>query len=114
MIDTPLSQPAPSLSADTCVRAVIRPVAAESVSASLDLMFGPLDHRWRWEGTVVEMVHSKSQVDAAVDQVKGHLLHVHVTLIPTNNHYSQHNPTWLCPKTWREEIIENLPAAFTA
>ena len=99
MVGTPLLQPPPSLSADTCVRAVIRPVAAESAFATLDLMFGPRDHRRQGglEGTVVEMVHSKSQV-VAVNQMKGHLLHV--TLIPINNHYSQHNPTWLCPKTW--------------
>ena len=59
MVGTPLLQPALSPSADTCVRAVIRPVAAESVSASLDPMFGPRDHQGL-EGTVVEMVHSKS------------------------------------------------------
>ena len=47
-------------------------------------MFGPRG-QGGLEGTVVEMVHSKSQV-VAVDQVKGHLLHV--TLILTNNHYS--------------------------
>ena len=59
MVGTPLLQPALSPSADTCVRAVIRLVAAESVSASLDPMFGPRDHQGL-EGTVVEMVHSKS------------------------------------------------------
>ena len=84
MVGTPLSQPAPSLSADTCVRVVTRPAAAESVSASLDPMFDPRG-QGGLEGTVVEMVHSKSQV-VAVNQMKGHLLHV--TLIPINNHYT--------------------------
>ena len=41
MVGTPCLQPAPSPSADTCVRVVTRPVAAESVFASLDLIFGP-------------------------------------------------------------------------
>ena len=95
MVGTPLSQPAPSLSADTCVRVVIRPAAAESVSASLDLMFGPRG-QGGLEGTVVEMVHSKSQVVAAVDQMKGHLLHV--TLIHTNNHYTNTIPLGSAPK----------------
>ena len=60
MVGTPLSQPAPSPSADTYVRAVTRPVAAESAFAFLDLMFGP-QGQGGLEGTVVEMVHSISQ-----------------------------------------------------
>ena len=56
-------------SSDTCVLVVTRPVAAGSDFASLDLMFGPRG-QGGLEGTVVEMVHSKSQVVAAVDQVK--------------------------------------------
>ena len=74
MVDTPPLQPAPSLSADTCVHAVTRPAVAESVSSSLDLMFGPQGQ----EG-------SEEVVVAAVDQINcNHLLHV--TLISTNNH----------------------------
>ena len=61
-------------SSDTCVHVVTRPVAAGSDFASLDLMFGPRARgQGGLEGTVVEMVHSKSQVVAAVDQMKGHL-----------------------------------------
>ena len=93
MVGTPLLQPAPSLSADSCVRAVIRPVAAESVFASLDPMFDPRGQGL--EGTVVEMVHSKGQV-VAVNQMKGHLLHV--TLIHTNNHYTNTIPLGSAPK----------------
>ena len=94
MVGTPHLQPALSPSADTCVRAVIRPAAAESVSASLDPMFDPQGQGL--EGTVVEMVHSKSQVVVAVNQMKGHLLHV--TLIPTNNHYTNTIPLGSAPK----------------
>ena len=64
---------------------VTRPAAAGSVFAFLALMFAPRG-QGGLEGTVVEMVHSKSQVVVAVNQMKGHLLHV--TLIPTNNHYT--------------------------
>ena len=39
MVGTPCLQPVPSLSADSCMHAVTRPAAAESVSSSLDLMF---------------------------------------------------------------------------
>ena len=74
MVDTPTLQPAPSLSADTCVHAATRPAAAESVSSSLDLIFGP-----RGQGG------SEETVVAADDQINcNHLLHV--TLIFTNNH----------------------------
>ena len=59
MVGTPPLQPVPSLSADTCVHAVTRPAVAESVSSSLDLMFGP-----RGQGG------SEETVVAAVDQVK--------------------------------------------
>ena len=76
------------------MRAVTRPVAAESAFASLDLMFGPRGQGL--EGTVVETVHSKSQVVAAVNQMKGHLLHV--TLIHTNNHYTNTIPLGSAPK----------------
>ena len=68
MVDTPHLQPALSPSADTCVRVVIRPAAAESVSAFLALMFAPRGQGL--EGIVVEMVHSKSQVVVAVNQMK--------------------------------------------
>ena len=95
MVGIPLLQPVPSPSADTCVRVAIRPAAAEAVFASLDPMFDPRDHQGL-EGTVVEMVHSKSQVVAAVDQMKGHLLHV--TLIHTNNHYTNTIPLGSAPK----------------
>ena len=74
-VGSPLLQPAPSPSADTCVRAVTRPAVAESAFASLDLTFGPRG-QGGLEGTVVEMVHSISQegsektvVVVAVDQV---------------------------------------------
>ena len=77
------------------MRAVTRPAAAESVFASLDPMFDPWD-QGGLEGTVVEMVHSKSQVVAAVNQMKGHLLHV--TLIHTNNHYTNTIPLGSAPK----------------
>ena len=102
MVGTPLLQPVPSLSADTCVRVVIRPVAAESVSASLDPMFEPRG-QGGLEGTVVEMVHSKSQVVAAVDQVKGHLLHV--TLIHTNNHYTNTISLGSAPKLGKRHSL---------
>ena len=76
MVGTPLLQPAPSPSADTCVHAVTRPAVAESAFVSLDLTFGPRG-QGGLEGTVVEMVHSigqegseKTAVVAAVDQVK--------------------------------------------
>ena len=54
MVGTPHLQPAPSPSYCSCVRAVTRQAAAESVSASLDLMFGlrgqggyvVADHQW--------------------------------------------------------------------
>ena len=63
MVGTPPLQPAPSLSADTCMRVVTRQVVAESASA---LLFG----QGGLEETVV----------AAVDQVKdfkpSDLLHV--------------------------------------
>ena len=76
MVGTPLLQPAPSPSADTCVRVVTRPVAAESAFASLDLT---LD--LQGQGGLEE------DVVAAVDQVKdlkpSDLLHV--TLLSTNN-----------------------------
>ena len=38
MVGTPHLQPAPTPSAGTCVRAITRPVVAESVFASLDLI----------------------------------------------------------------------------
>ena len=50
------------------MRVVIRPAAAGSVFGSLDLMFDPRGQGL--EGTVVEMVHSKSQVVVAVSQMK--------------------------------------------
>ena len=59
MVGTPHLQPVPSLSTDTCVHAVTRPAAAESASAFLALIIGPLN-RGGLEETVV----------AAVDQVK--------------------------------------------
>ena len=77
------------------MHAVTRPVAAESVFATLDPMFDPRG-QGGLEGTVVEMVHSKSQVVAAVNQMKGHLLHV--TLIHTNNHYTNTIPLGSAPK----------------
>ena len=76
------------------MRVVTRPAAAESVFTSLDLMLDPQGQGL--EGTVVEMVHSKSQVVVAVNQMKGHLLHV--TLIPTNNHYPNTIPLGSAPK----------------
>ena len=76
------------------MHAVTRPAAAESVFAFLALMFGPRGQGL--EGTVVEMVHSKTQVVAAVDQMKGHLLHV--TLIHTNNHYTNTIPLGSAPE----------------
>ena len=93
-VDTPHLQPAPSPSSGTCVHVVTRPAAAESVFASLDLMLDPRGQGL--EGTVVEMVHSKSQVVVAVNQMKGHLLHV--TSIPTNNHYTNTIPLGSAPK----------------
>ena len=60
MVGTPLSQSAPSSSADTCVHAVTRPAVAESAFASLNLTFGPWG-QGGLERTVVEMVHSISQ-----------------------------------------------------
>ena len=75
MVDTPPLQPVPSPSADTCMHAVTRPAAAESVSSSLDLMFALRGLQQGSEETVV----------AVDDQINcNHLLHV--TLIPTNNH----------------------------
>ena len=76
MVGTPLLQPAPSLSGDTCVHVVTRPAVAGSGSASLDLT---LD--------LPEPGGLEEDVVAAVDQVKdlkpSDLLHV--TLLSTNN-----------------------------
>ena len=58
MVGTPLLQPVPSLSADTCVHAVTRRAVAESASASPDLTFDPRDQGGLEQAVV-----------AAVDQV---------------------------------------------
>ena len=74
MVGIPPLQAALSPSADTCVHAVTRPAVAESVFASLDLMFGP-----QGQGG------SEETVVAAVDQVKNlkpslHALYTHQQL----------------------------------
>ena len=84
MVGTPHLQPAPTPSSDTCARAVTRPVVAESVFASLDLILDSQSQGGSEEAVVVVVVvvdhqvnvfEGESQVASGVDTQDSQVCH---------------------------------------